>query len=921
MHSKKNKKVVYVNESARPSRFLVDLLRANEPKPEPEKNIWEKFLLHFKKKETHIKRLAFFSLFKALFVFCYKLFKVFSKICFWFGWVFLFVIRFFGISIVKIFSVFKTKKKNQFFESGSAHSTVVEKSQNVFSCHSRTHSGINSGGNPELSDKPWIPAFAGMTKGSEDGIAVNKNKENKKEKKSIFSFFKKSEPTPRRFNPFNLTIAPFRPLLNFIFILIVIILPLKAFTSFKDLDNLKMRVIGTTNAAISDIKSASQSATDKDFAEAGKDFSYASKNFLEAKKEIADLNVLLNIVGSIVPNNEIRLAKNADLILEAGRLSSEIGFDLSEALSVFNQEKPSLELIINSLHAKSEKLIANTALLDGVINKIDAEALPPEYKDTFIVLREKFGLVNGNIKEFFEIIKLARVFLGFEQDKRYLFVFQNNAELRASGGFIGSFAVVDFRNGEIINLNVPGGGSYDTEGGLLERIIAPQPLALVNPLWHFWDANWWPDWQTSAEKLAWFYEKSGGSTVDGVISFTPTVLESILKIIGPLDMNEKYGATITAENFWQLVQVMSEQKPQDHPDYQKYLKLRAELFKDPVVTADAAASSSLPTTASSSNALTANATSSDTAKTGEEQHAPKKIIGDMFEKIRFVMKENLSKEIFFSLAGSALESLNEKHILLYFNDDDLQAKADAYSWTGKMRSSAWDYLMVVHSNIAGAKTDRVINEDISHKTEVSEDGTITDTVEIIRRHNGIKGDAFTGVRNVDWLRVYVPEGSRLISASGFRVPDEKFFDKPDESWQEDDYLALTENKATIDENSGTKIYTEAGKTVFANWCMADPGETIVVRFKYVLPFKMVAPERTLDLKTRFEEFMNPEQKTLVPYALMAQKQPGTIGSKFFSKIILPEKFKVVWRYGGESGDEYVGDLKVDRYRAVLVEEK
>lgn len=909
MHSAKNKKVVYVNEGARPSRFLVDLLRANEPKPEPEKNIWEKFLLHFKKKEKHIKRLAFFSLFKALFVFFSKFLKLFFKICFWFGWIFLFVVRFFGISIFKISSLFKAKKKNQFIENNLNQSPVAEQLQSTSFCYSRPALREERSGNPDSGSKHWIPAGVyarmgtGMTRRDfsfkKESSCKNNNSVEKKEKK--------------RFKPWQFFPTPFRPLLNFILILIVIVLPLKVFTSFNSLSDLKLRIIGTTNAAISDIKSASQSAVDKNFAEAGKDFSLASNNFLEAKKQIGDLSVLLNIVSAIVPNNNIRLANNASSILEAGRLSSEIGFDLSEALSVFNQEKPSLELVLNSLNDKSESLISNTALLDAAIKKIDAEALPMEYKDTFISLREKSNLVNGNIKEFFEIIKLARDFLGFKQDKRYLFVFQNNAELRASGGFIGSYAIVDFRNGEIIKMDVPGGGSYDTDGALLERVIAPAPLALVNPLWHFWDANWWPDWPTSANKLAWFYEKSGGSTVDGVISLTPTVLERLLKIIGPLDMNEKYGATITAENFWQLVQVMSEQKPKDHPDYKKYLQLRAELFKDPEII--------LEKTASSSEIATSSDKENEAYNMQHEQRAPKKIIGDMFEKIQQEIKNNLNKETFFSLASLTLDSLNEKHILFYFNDDELQKKADAYSWTGKMKNSAWDYLMVVNTNIAGAKTDRVITEEIKHRTEISDDGIIIDNIEIVRQHQGIKGDAFTGVRNVDWMRVYVPGGSKLLSASGFRVPDEKYFDKPDESWREDEYLALTEGKAIIDEGSGTKVYNEAGKTVFANWCMADPGETIVLRFKYILPFKMTMPERTDDLKTRFEEFMNPSKKSLTAYALMTQKQPGTLGSKFSSSIALPEKYNVVWRYGGEKSNEYTGDLTIDRYRAILVEEK
>jgi hypothetical protein len=167
-----------------------------------------------------------------------------------------------------------------------------------------------------------------------------------------------------------------------------------------------------------------------------------------------------------------------------------------------------------------------------------------------------------NLEEASDLALQASVFLGKQMDKRYLLVFQNNAEKRASGGFMGSFAVVDMSKGEIKNILVPKGGTYDTEAGLSEKVVAPEPLWLLNPLWHLWDANWWPNWPTTAKKIEWFYEKSNGPTVDGVISLTPTVIERLLTVTGPIDMSKDYGVIISADNFWQVTQTFSEQKPQ-----------------------------------------------------------------------------------------------------------------------------------------------------------------------------------------------------------------------------------------------------------------------------------------------------------------------------------------------------------------------
>jgi hypothetical protein len=409
--------------------------------------------------------------------------------------------------------------------------------------------------------------------------------------------------------------------------------------------------------------------------------------------------------------------------------------------------------------------------------------------------------------------------------KRYLLVFQNNSELRATGGFIGSFALMDIANGKIKNFEAPGGGSYDTDAGLLKKIKSPEPLHLVRPDWHFWDANWWPDWPTSAKKLAWFYENSDGPTVDGVISFTPTVMERILKVMGPIDLKEKYGAVIDADNFWQVTQEFAEQKP--------------------------------------------NVTKQ-----------PKKIIGDLMDRIIEDLPKRLNKANFLPLLKAVEESLSDKNILFYFTDEELEAAAKAMGWAGEIKATSGDYLSVINTNIAGGKSDRKINQEIIHQAEVQPDGTIIDNLTIKRTHFGIKRQQFSGVRNVDWLRIYVPLGSKLLEADGFKPVDKIFFKSAEDSWLDDPDLASGEALARTDELTGVKIYDELDKTVFANWTQVDPGETIEIKLKYRLPFKLAVREPVLSknlvdqLISKAGEVINPEQRNLYSYSMLMQKQPG-----------------------------------------------
>jgi hypothetical protein len=114
--------------------------------------------------------------------------------------------------------------------------------------------------------------------------------------------------------------------------------------------------------------------------------------------------------------------------------------------------------------------------------------------------------------------------------------------------------------------------------------------------------------------------------------------------------------------------------------------------------------------------------------------------------------------------------------------------------------------MVVDTNLGGGKTDGVIEQNIDLSVEIASDGTITNTLTISRTHHGIQGLLFTGVNNVDYLRVYVPKGSVLLASDGFRAPDPALFEIPDENWIIDDDLAYGMATASLHPTSGTTIF-------------------------------------------------------------------------------------------------------------------
>jgi hypothetical protein len=952
MLSRKNNNIIFVKKGHKPSRFLVDLNRLNSEKEsedkknkfgfnffqkssKPDKFFTDTSVLTAKKdsgqkavssgfnnwRDKHYKkfeRLVFFSIIKFIFAIIFRFFKIAYKISYAVGWLTVFLIRFIYLFFNKTLKlVFRPLTLLKFrFKIKTDRPLLKLKPDNAYQTQIKKIG--NYGQAEEFNDKKIDSEYSAVKMEEISGVKNKKYSFFKilksawlflflvKASIKLFGFFKKpviAAPEKEHIEPkkFSLKSA-------FIFsvILLALTLPLKTYLEYKKIINLKGDILGISQAAVGNMIAASKSAGDMNFSQASDDLTNASANFVKAKAEIKDINFLLGILGKIIPGRDAKMAANAGYILDAGRLSSDIGNKILSSLEKIPKGgEGDVKIFFENLYVNIKSAASEAVELKKSVEKINPDGLPDEYRAQFTALREKSALITGSLNEISDILDKARIFLGFDYDKRYLLVFQNNAEMRASGGFIGSYAVVDFRNGKILKIEAPGGGSYDTEGGLFKRIIAPVPLSIVNPLWHFWDANWWPDWPTTAKKLAWFYEESGGTTVDGVISFTPSVVEKLLEVIGPIDLKEKYGVVFNKDNFWQETQAITEEK-------YKFLS-DAPASSTPVDTKKNI------TNQAENEIILASSTIEKTA----DKMQPKNIIRDLFNKIIEELPKRLDKSVGLSLIGMLESSLKEKQTMFFFYDGNLENKIKDLGWDGSVKTTYGDYLMVVNSNIAGGKSDRKIEEFIDHKAEVAPDGTITDTLVIKRTHSGFKNEQFVGVRNVDWMRVYVPLGAELISAEGFNKPNEKYFEEPDSTWQKDKDLAAEENAVTH-ALSGTKIYNESGKTVFANWSMVDPGETITIYLKYRLPVKINNVKQENGLTENLINLFNSHRKEIMPYSLLVQKQPGSIGSEITSKLAMPDNFKVVWSYPENISADYRGwtindILKTDKFWATLVE--
>lgn len=138
---------------------------------------------------------------------------------------------------------------------------------------------------------------------------------------------------------------------------------------------------------------------------------------------------------------------------------------------------------------------------------------------------------------------------GFRKKQTYLVLLQNSMELRPTGGFIGSLLLVSFLDGSVESLTVQ---DVYTADGQLKGHIDP-PLAIREILgqehWYLRDSNWNPNFATSGEQAAWFYEKEMGVPVDGVIAISLPMVTKLLSVTGPIELLD-FNERISESNFF-----------------------------------------------------------------------------------------------------------------------------------------------------------------------------------------------------------------------------------------------------------------------------------------------------------------------------------------------------------------------------------
>ncbi len=636
-------------------------------------------------------------------------------------------------------------------------------------------------------------------------------------------------------------------MLIFALVMAVILLPIRGLVFFGKLQDDKDKLLQFGKQGLVKLQAGVISASENSYEDAQIGFEDALLSFDQAQRTLDNYQEwMLEAAGTVpVVGKQLSLSRN---MLTVANNISQAGSILNQSV----QEDTNLTEYLSIVHNQVKDTLPYLKAAQNDLQNISISDLPLELRPHFDGLKNYLPTVTEDLESLDETFSLLVGLLGHDSEKRYLILFQNNNELRATGGFIGSFSLLDVYQGKIVGLETPGGGTYDLDAGQKKLAKAPKALSLINQYFNIWDANWWPDYPTSAKKIEGMYEDASQSSIDGVIAINASVLKNLLEVIGPIEL-EEYQVTITAENLFTILQQ------------------EVELNYD------------------------------------KDENKPKAIIADLVPKVLEQLLSGTEKQP--AMMTTLAKMLANKQIQIYSDDSATQKKLGDFGWAGKMASYDKDYLNVISTNIAGGKTDNDIFQAIDHKVEIASNGEMVATVKITRTNQGSQDNPLAGIDggNVSYMRIYTPLGSKFIESIGFDKIPEVYFRTAEVKADSDPDIAREEDGMLIDGDSNTEIYQSLDKTVFANWMTLAPGESKTVMVKYKLPTKL---ELGNPLVTNWWDKILMDNLNLDNYNLVIQSQSGAQNTTYNATIVLPPNFKVVWNNASDKDSMSVNETVV-----------
>ncbi|OGD03060.1 hypothetical protein A2989_02030 [Candidatus Amesbacteria bacterium RIFCSPLOWO2_01_FULL_48_25] len=300
--------------------------------------------------------------------------------------------------------------------------------------------------------------------------------------------------------------------------------------------------------------------------------------------------------------------------------------------------------------------------------------------------------------------------LGQILDGKYIVLLQNNRELRATGGFVGSYVRVIWDMGKLVDLGVQ--DIYVPDGKLVGHVEPPYPVqeSFRQGWWKLRDANWDPDFASAAATVKWFLEQGGETGIKGIAAVNLDLIQRWLGVIGWVNVPE-FGEVVNADNMYSLAQKYAETSWYE----------------------------------------------------GSKQK--QEFLGAVGEEV-VKLTRNVSIRKYIPLMKLFYEELSKKQMQMWFEDEEMRRIVDSLGWGGRIEKPGReiDLLYVVESNLGANKSNCCVERRLTH--DVKRDEHVTREKLRIEWMNTSEYDSpvkpvFWGGNYLTYVRVVLPEEAKI----------------------------------------------------------------------------------------------------------------------------------------------------------------
>lgn len=452
-------------------------------------------------------------------------------------------------------------------------------------------------------------------------------------------------------------------------------------------------------------------------------------------------------------------------------------------------------------------------------------------------LRQMLGLADEWLPLAQKGLALSTVIpeiMGQNGPRTYLLIAQNEDERRATGGFISGAGTITVENGRLSEINMLDAYAVDNFREKPYDVVPP-PLAdyMGLDLFLFRDANFWPDFPTSANKaMDLFSYGQDLPPLDGAIAIDQEFLRLLVAATGPIPLADS-DEMISSKN---LIN-----------------KLR-----------DAWASG-------------------DEGSDTNWVWVRKAFIGVFANAIRDHIENNPEQIDFILLTQNMAQALEGRHLQLYLRQPHVQTVLAETGWNGRLANPAGqDFLAVVDTNMGFNKSNLHVKRETDYHVTLAENGDGNGRLTVTYSHTGtdtgkpcIQEDpeAYQGTPDYlrvadgcyfNYLRLYLPETIRLTEASQHSTAGD-----------------FTRTGQPIVTNG--EIEAELpGFTTVSNFFMVPIGKSVASQFRYTLPAISQAQE---DGNQRYQLFVRKQAGSDPESVTITVTLPA--GATFLSAIPTP----------------------------------